>query len=187
MPIATADPARVRSASLVFDPHGQQVARYDKIHLFAFSQGDERYDESKTIRIRERGRAPSIRQSGRVGLSVCSDLRFPELYRSYRDVALIVVPSAVTAVTGAAHTGTCCSRRARSRAVLMCSRPREGGTHANSRRAHMATAMLIDPWGHGRGRVGGRRRRHRRRDRRCANQRRSAPRLAGSGASPRLA
>ena len=68
VPIATADPARVRSASLVFDPHGQRVARYDKIHLFAFSQGDERYDEVENHRIRERGASASIR---RAAASVC--------------------------------------------------------------------------------------------------------------------
>ena len=102
VPIASADPARVRSASLVFDPRGARVARYDKMHLFAFSQGDERYDEARTI---EPGSAGVTFDSpvGRVGLSVCYDLRFPELYRGYRDVALILVPSAFTAVTGAAH------------------------------------------------------------------------------------
>ena len=144
VPIATADPARVRSASLVFDPNGQRVARYDKIHLFAFSQGDERYDESKTI---ESGSAGVTFDSpvGRVGLSVCYDLRFPELYRSYRDVALIVVPSAFTAVTGAAHWHVLLKARAIENQCYVLAAA-QGGTHANGRRTY-GHSVLIDPWG----------------------------------------
>ncbi len=144
VPIATDDPARVRSASLVFDPQGQRVARYDKIHLFAFSQGDERYDEAKTI---EAGQAPAAFDApcGRVGLSVCYDLRFPELYRSYRDVALIVVPSAFTAVTGAAHWHVLLKARAIENQCYVLAAA-QGGTHANGRRTY-GHSVLIDPWG----------------------------------------
>src|SRR6202790_987348 len=76
-PIAIADPARVRSASLVFDPTGKRVARYDKMHLFTFNQGDERYDEGKTI---EPGQGPVAFEApcGRVALSICYDMRFPD-------------------------------------------------------------------------------------------------------------
>lgn len=144
VPIATADPARVRSASLVFDPQGRRVARYDKIHLFAFSQGDERYDESRTI---EPGDAPMSFAApfGRVGLSVCYDLRFPELYRSYRDAALIVVPSAFTAVTGAAHWHVLLKARAIENQCYVLAAA-QGGTHAGGRRTY-GHSVLIDPWG----------------------------------------
>jgi predicted amidohydrolase len=144
LPIATDDPARVRSASLVFDPQGRRVARYDKIHLFAFSQGDERYDEAKTI---ECGQAPASFDSpfGRVGLSVCYDLRFPELYRSYRDLALIVVPSAFTAVTGAAHWHVLLKARAIENQCYVLAAA-QGGMHPNGRRTY-GHSLLIDPWG----------------------------------------
>ncbi|MEP6996467.1 MAG: carbon-nitrogen hydrolase family protein [Betaproteobacteria bacterium] len=144
VPIATADPTRVRSALLVFDPQGLRVARYDKVHLFAFRQGDERYDEAKTI---EPGTLPVSFESpcGRVGLSVCYDLRFPELYRSYRDVALIVVPSAFTAVTGAAHWHILLKARAIENQCYVLAAA-QGGTHANGRRTY-GHSVLIDPWG----------------------------------------
>ncbi len=144
VPIATGDPARVRSASLVFDPQGRRVARYDKMHLFTFSQGDERYDEAKTI---EPGQTPVSFDSpcGRVGLSVCYDLRFPELYRGYRDIALIVVPSAFTAVTGAAHWHVLLKARAIENQCYVLAAA-QGGTHANGRRTY-GHSVLVDPWG----------------------------------------
>ena len=144
VPIATADPARVRSACIVFDPEGRRVARYDKIHLFAFSQGEERYDEARTI---EPGTelvafdAPC----GRVGLSVCYDLRFPELYRGLGDLALIVVPSAFTAVTGAAHWELLLRTRAVENQCYVLAAA-QGGTHAGGRRTY-GHSMLVDPWG----------------------------------------
>jgi len=144
VPIAIADPTRVRSASLVFDPQGRRIARYDKIHLFAFSQASEQYDESKTI---EPGLAGVTFDSpcGRVGLSVCYDLRFPELYRGYRDVSLIVVPSAFTAVTGAAHWHVLLKARAIENQCYVLAAA-QGGTHANGRRTY-GHSVLIDPWG----------------------------------------
>ena len=144
VPIATADPARVKSASLVFDPQGRRIARYDKLHLFAFSQGDERYDEAQTI---EPGDAAAMFDSpcGRVGLSVCYDLRFPELYRSFGEVALIVVPSAFTAVTGAAHWHVLLKARAIENQCYVLAAA-QGGLHANGRRTY-GHSVLIDPWG----------------------------------------
>jgi nitrilase len=144
VPIATADPMRVRSASLVFDPQGQRVARYDKIHLFAFSQGDEHYDEARTIEPGTSGVTFDL-PVGRVGLSVCYDLRFPELYRGYRDVALIVVPSAFTAVTGAAHWHVLLKARAIENQCYVLAAA-QGGTHASGRRTY-GHSVLIDPWG----------------------------------------
>jgi nitrilase len=144
VPIATADPSRVRSASLVFGPGGHRVARYDKMHLFAFSQGEERYDEGKTI---EAGDAPLAFEApcGRVALSVCYDLRFPELYRGLGDLALIVVPSAFTAVTGAAHWHVLLKARAIENQCYVLAAA-QGGLHPNGRRTY-GHSVLIDPWG----------------------------------------
>jgi predicted amidohydrolase len=144
VPIATADPSRVKSALLVYNPDGRRVARYDKMHLFAFSQGNERYDEAKTI---ERGTAPVTFAApfGRVGLSICYDLRFPELFRTFRDVSLIVVPSAFTATTGAAHWHLLLKARAVENQCYVLAAA-QGGLHANGRRTY-GHSVLIDPWG----------------------------------------
>src|SRR6476660_7426267 len=101
-PHASGDAARARQSLLVYGPDGARVARYDKIHLFRFTHGDEDYDEARTIAA---GAAPKAidTAAGRVGLSICYDVRFPELYRALGDVALIVVPAAFTVRTGTAH------------------------------------------------------------------------------------
>ena len=144
VPIATTDPARVRSASLVYAPDGARIARYDKIHLFAFSQGEERYDESRTI---EAGSSPVAFEApcGRIALSVCYDLRFPELYRSFDDITLIVVPSSFTAVTGAAHWHVLLKARAIENQCFVLAAA-QGGLHPNGRRTY-GHSVLIDPWG----------------------------------------
>jgi predicted amidohydrolase len=144
IPIAVADPNRVRAASLVFAPDGRRVARYDKMHLFTFSQGEERYDESKTI---EPGRQAVAFDApcGRVGLSVCYDLRFPELYRSLGELALIVVPAAFTAVTGAAHWHVLLRARAIENQCYVLAAA-QGGLHPGGRRTY-GHSLLIDPWG----------------------------------------
>ena len=144
VPIATADPARVRSACLVFAPDGGRTARYDKMHLFAFSRGDECYDEARTI---EPGMEPVTFAApcGRVGLSVCYDLRFPELYRHYGDVALLLVPSAFTAVTGAAHWHLLLRTRAVENQCFVLAAA-QGGLHANGRRTY-GHSIFVDPWG----------------------------------------
>ncbi|MFP5403784.1 MAG: nitrilase-related carbon-nitrogen hydrolase, partial [Gammaproteobacteria bacterium] len=96
---------KVRNSCLVYDERGKLVARYDKIHLFGLDLGNEHYQESKLI---EPGDKVVVVSSpfGRIGLSVCYDLRFPELYRAMPDVDIIVVPSAFTATTGRAHFET---------------------------------------------------------------------------------
>jgi deaminated glutathione amidase len=144
VPIATADPTRVRSACLVFDRDGRRVARYDKMHLFAFSRGEERYDEARTI---EPGSAPVTFDApcGKVGLSICYDVRFPELYRHYGDIALLLVPSAFTAVTGAAHWHLLLRARAVENQCFVLAAA-QGGLHANGRRTY-GHSVLIDPWG----------------------------------------
>lgn len=144
VPIACADPARVRSACLVYGPDGGRVARYDKIHLFAFAQDDERYDEARTI---EPGTRPVAIElpCGRVGLSVCYDVRFPELYRSLGDLALILVPSAFTATTGAAHWHLLLRARAVENQCYVLAAA-QGGTHPGGRRTY-GHSVLVDPWG----------------------------------------
>ena len=105
LPMWCEDEQRVRNTSLAYNPAGVRVARYDKIHLFNFVRGEERYDEARTI---EPGATPVAFDApcGRVGMSVCYDLRFPELYRalsSQGNLNLILMPAAFTYVTGAAH------------------------------------------------------------------------------------
>lgn len=144
VPLVSADPMRVRSACLVYGPQGERVARYDKIHLFAFARGDERYDEGKTI---EPGTTPVVIDlpCGRVGLSICYDLRFPELYRQMGELALILVPSAFTATTGAAHWHLLLRARAIENQCYVLAAA-QGGLHPNGRRTY-GHSMLIDPWG----------------------------------------
>ena len=144
VPIASADPQRVRSACLVYGPDGRRVARYDKMHLFAFSDGAERYDEAQTI---EPGDRPVAFDSpwGRIGLSICYDVRFPELYRSLGDVALVLVPSAFTVPTGKAHWSLLLRARAVENQCYVLAAA-QGGTHPNGR-ATYGHSMLVDPWG----------------------------------------
>lgn len=144
VPVGCTDPGRVRSACLVYGPDGARVARYDKIHLFAFSRGDEHYEEGRTI---EPGTTPVAIDApcGRVGLSVCYDLRFPELYRSLGTLALILVPSAFTATTGVAHWHLLLRARAVENQCYVLAAA-QGGTHPNGRRTY-GHSVLIDPWG----------------------------------------
>ena len=148
LPLAAPDPDHVYNSVLVFDPHGQRRGRYDKIHLFAFHQGEETYDESRTI---APGRAPVAVDCTfggttlRVGLSVCYDLRFPELYRSLAGADLIVVPAAFTATTGKAHWEALLRARAIENLCYVLASA-QGGRHANGR-ATYGHSMLIDPWG----------------------------------------
>lgn len=148
LPIESADPARVRSACLVFDASGRRVARYDKIHLFAFSRGSEKYDET---RVMQPGDTPMVIDSpyGRLGLSVCYDVRFPEMYRlsggADRPVDIWFVPSAFTATTGAAHWEVLLRARAIENLCYVVA-PAQGGLHQNGRRTHGHT-MIVGPWG----------------------------------------
>ena len=144
VPIASGDPARVRSSCLVYGPDGRRVARYDKIHLFAFTRGEERYDEGKTIEPGSDVVTIDL-PCGRVGLSVCYDLRFPELYRGMGTLALILVPSAFTATTGAAHWHLLLRARAVENQCYVLAAA-QGGEHPSGRRTY-GHSMLIDPWG----------------------------------------
>ena len=145
VPIAAATPARVRQTLLVYGPDGARVARYDKIHLFRFTHGDEDYDEAQHDRRRRRRRRRFDAPCGRVGLSICYDLRFPELYRALGDVALIVVPAAFTARTGEAHWEMLLRARAIENQCYVLAAA-QGGTHPGGRRT-WGHSMLVGPWG----------------------------------------
>ncbi len=143
-PLVSSHAGKVRNACLVYDPQGLRVARYDKIHLFGFSAGEERYDEAATI---EPGDTPVAFASpfGRVGLSVCYDVRFPELYRAFAPVDLVFVPSAFTAPTGEAHWEILLRARAIENLAFLVA-PAQGGRHPSGRRT-WGHSMVIDPWG----------------------------------------
>lgn len=144
LPLACPDPARVFNTSFVYGPDGKSLARYDKIHLFNFTRGDESYDESQVIRPGQRvGHFDA--PCGKVGLSVCYDLRFPELYRALGDVSLILVPAAFTYTTGKSHWELLLRARAVENQCYVLA-PAQGGKHQNGRRT-WGHSMLIDPWG----------------------------------------
>jgi len=144
VPLVAEAEDKVRNSSLVFDDRGKLVARYDKIHLFGFSMGKEQYSEDRTI---EPGRDVKVVDTpfGRLGLSICYDLRFPELYRSMKDVDIILVPSAFTETTGKAHWETLIRARAIENLAYVLA-PAQGGYHLNGRETH-GDSMIVDPWG----------------------------------------
>jgi nitrilase len=144
LPLACEVPDKVRNASLVFDAAGNCVARYDKIHLFGFQTATERYDERRSL---EPGSEVVTLATpfGRVGLSVCYDLRFPELYRAMGEVDLILIPSAFTETTGRAHWETLIRARAVENLCYVLA-PAQGGRHENGRETY-GNSMIVDPWG----------------------------------------
>jgi predicted amidohydrolase len=137
---------RVLNANLVFSPRGELAARYDKMHLFAFDNGRERYDEARTL---QPGRTPVAFDADgwRVGLSVCYDLRFPELYRALArpPCDLLSVPSAFTHTTGLAHWEVLLRARAIENQCYVIAAA-QGGTHENGRRT-FGHSIVVDPWG----------------------------------------
>jgi len=143
-PIESKDACRIRSACLVYDDMGKRVARYDKMHVFRFESGDERYDEARTV---EPGERPLAIDSpfGRLALSVCYDVRFPELYRGLGEFDVMFVPSAFTVPTGAAHWETLLRARAIENQAYVVA-PAQGGVHASGRATYGHT-MIVDPWG----------------------------------------
>jgi len=144
--VPTAD--KVRAASLVFDDQGQCVARYDKIHLFDVHliETDEYYRESETI---EPGDRVCVIDSpfGRLGLAVCYDLRFPELFRAMQDqrVDVIALPAAFTALTGRAHWATLVRARAVENLSYVIAAA-QGGFHVSGRETY-GHSQIVDPWG----------------------------------------
>ncbi len=144
VPLVSQFPNKVRNSCLVYDDRGKQVARYDKIHLFGLDLGNEHYHEENTI---EAGDAVKVVETpfGSVGLSVCYDLRFPELYRAMGKVNIIVVPAAFTDTTGKAHWETLIRARAIENLSYVIA-PAQGGYHVSGRETHGNT-MIVDPWG----------------------------------------
>ena len=144
LPLAAATPDKVLNSSLVFNPQGECAARYDKIHLFGFEKNGERYDESASI---EPGTQPVCFETpiARVGLSICYDMRFPELYRRLGVNDLLVIPAAFTETTGRAHWEILLRARAIENQCYVLA-VAQGGLHENRRETH-GNSMLIDPWG----------------------------------------
>ena len=148
IPLMANNPAKLRNSCLVFDARGIRVARYDKIHLFGFKKGDEAYDEAATI---ERGDQVVAFDSpfGRVGVAICYDLRFPELFRAMAQlpnpIDLLVLPAAFTETTGRAHWEMLLRARAVENQCYVLAAA-QGGQHPNGRMTH-GNSMVIDPWG----------------------------------------
>jgi len=151
LPLETGDDSHVFNSCLAYSPEGQRVARYDKIHLFFYDNGSERFDERRVI-------APGAEpvcfdlpsrdgHRWRIGMSVCYDLRFPELYRvlAHRGAELLLVPSAFTYTTGSAHWEVLLRARAIENLCWVVA-PAQGGTHENGRRT-WGQSMVVDPWG----------------------------------------
>jgi predicted amidohydrolase len=144
LPLIAPEAGKVLNTMLVYDPDGNRVSRYDKIHLFSFTKGDESYDEARTIV--PGGKVQTFEAPfGKVGLSVCYDLRFPEMYRAMGECKLIVVPAAFTYTTGKSHWETLLRARAIENQCYVLAAA-QGGHHKNGRRT-WGHSMLIDPWG----------------------------------------
>jgi nitrilase len=142
---------RVFNSSLAFNPQGDCVARYDKMHLFRYDNGRESYDESRVL---QAGSLPCqfalASRDGhvwQVAMSVCYDLRFAELYRAYaaRGADLLLVPSAFTHTTGQAHWEVLLRARAIENLSFVAAAA-QGGTHPSGRQT-WGQSMLVDPWG----------------------------------------
>ena len=148
MPMATDDPEHVANASLAYSPKGKLVSRYDKIHLFRFDNGRERYDEAAVLKAGDTPTTFACEDHAgvqwKVGQSVCYDLRFGELYRAL-GADVLLVPSAFTHTTGMAHWEVLLRARAiENQAYVIASA--QGGLHENGRRT-WGHSMVIDPWG----------------------------------------
>jgi nitrilase len=144
VPLMASVPGKVRNSCLLYDDKGELAARYDKIHLFGLDLGNEHFHEETTI---EPGGEVVVANSpfGRLGLSVCYDLRFPELYRAMKEVDIILVPSAFTETTGKVHWETLIRARAIENLAYVLA-PAQGGYHVSGRETH-GNSMIVDPWG----------------------------------------
>lgn len=148
IPLQAEDPARLRNSCLVFDPQGERVARYDKIHLFGFAKDDEFYDEAATIEPGDKVVSFDT-PLGRIGIAICYDLRFPELFRAMAQLPtpldLLVLPAAFTETTGRAHWEILLRARAIENQCYVVAAA-QGGRHPSGRMTH-GNSMVIDPWG----------------------------------------
>ena len=144
LPLKSHQSDKVLNSLMAYAPDGTLASRYDKIHLFGFTRGEESYDESRTI---VPGTKVAVLETpfARVGLSICYDLRFPELYRAMGQCDLIVMPAAFTHTTGRAHWEVLLRARAiENQSYVLASA--QGGLHPNGRRT-WGHSMLVDPWG----------------------------------------
>ncbi len=147
IPLASSQPSKVRAACLLFNDHGERVARYDKLHLFDVKlDNGEEYSESLTI---EPGESVVVVDSpiGRLGLTICYDLRFPELFRQMLDqgAEIFSVPSAFTATTGKVHWEILLRARAIENLAYVIGAG-QGGSHSSGRETY-GDSIVIDPWG----------------------------------------
>jgi len=148
VPLEANDPDKIRAACMVYNDQGERVARYDKIHLFDVNlvEANERYIESETI---ESGDEAVVLDSpfGRLGIAVCYDLRFPEMFRHMLDegVEVVVFPAAFTAITGKAHWDILVRARAIENLCYMVAAA-QGGFHLNGRETY-GHSMIVGPWG----------------------------------------
>ncbi|MEI6414949.1 MAG: carbon-nitrogen hydrolase family protein [Pseudomonadota bacterium] len=148
IPLMAKTPDKLRSACLVFDDRGHRQGRYDKIHLFDVQvmETNERYQESATI---EPGHTPCVIDSpfGRLGVAVCYDLRFPELFRCLLDegMEVMVMPAAFTAATGRAHWEILIRARAIENLCYVVAGA-QGGYHISGRETY-GNSLIVDPWG----------------------------------------
>ena len=144
IPIKTHNPEKILNTHLVFNDQGENVCQYNKVHLFSYERDEEKYDESKTI---VAGQRPVVFEGpvGKTGISICYDLRFPEIYRAMGPINLILVPSAFTFTTGKAHWEVLLRARAIENQCYVLA-PAQGGVHTNGRKT-WGHSMLIDPWG----------------------------------------
>lgn len=144
VPLQSETEDKIYNACLVYNDQGQCIARYNKIHLFGLNLGNETYHEEKTI---TPGNQVITVESpfGKIGLSICYDLRFPELYRAMGEVDLILVPAAFTETTGKAHWESLIRARAIENLCYVLA-PAQGGYHTSGRETH-GNSMIVDPWG----------------------------------------
>ncbi|HLF96997.1 MAG TPA: carbon-nitrogen hydrolase family protein [Methylococcaceae bacterium] len=148
LPIEASQPGKVRAACVIFDAHGQVAGRYDKIHLFDVNVpgSEEQYRESETI---ECGSTPLVMDTpfGRLGVAICYDLRFPELFREMAEegMDILAVPAAFTARTGAAHWEILVRARAVENLCHVVA-SNQGGFHLNGRETY-GRSMIVGPWG----------------------------------------
>ena len=148
IPLQAETKNKIRAACLLYSDSGERIARYDKIHLFDVSlqESGENYTESETI---EAGDDVVVVDTpfGRMGMGICYDLRFPEMFRAMLDdgVELLVLPSAFTAITGAAHWEVLVRARAIENLCYVIAAG-QGGYHVNGRETY-GDSMIVDPWG----------------------------------------
>jgi nitrilase len=148
IPIKSTDPDRVYAASLLYDDRGNRIARYDKIHLFDvhLMDSNEHYAESETTLSGENVVVVDT-PVGKLGMAVCYDLRFPELFRNMQAMGaeIFVLPSSFTAMTGHAHWESLIRARAIENLSYVIA-PGQGGYHVNGRETY-GHSMVVDPWG----------------------------------------